>query len=386
MKNVLIINQSSELYGADKALLELIEFFPENYIPIVVLENEGPLKQILQEMGVKIIKCPVVKLNRSLYSFVGIFKVIFDTLKGLYILRKETKSFQIDIVHSNAISVFIGAFYSFFFRKKHLWHVHEIIESPRIIANLYPKIVSFFSDKIVYNSKASYNQFYKILPKVEAKSEVVYNGQSRSLPLSSTETIKNIKETIFKTDSNKTIIGLVGRINRWKGQSLLLNAYSNIIKKHADTHLVFVGSTPPGQDHFLSKLEEEIADLKIKNHVTIVPFQINIWQLYDAIDISVVPSIEPEPFGLVATEAMLSFNPIVAAKHGGLSEILINYETGLFFEPNNQQDLESRLYKLLSNPELAKQMGQNGNKRVNDFFSTKKYTSSFERIYTELCN
>ena len=47
MKNILIINQSSELYGADKALLELIDNFPTEFTPIVVLENEGPLKEIL---------------------------------------------------------------------------------------------------------------------------------------------------------------------------------------------------------------------------------------------------------------------------------------------------------------------------------------------------
>ena len=49
MKNVLIVNQSAELYGADKAILELINNFPENYNPIVVLHEKGPLKQLLEK-------------------------------------------------------------------------------------------------------------------------------------------------------------------------------------------------------------------------------------------------------------------------------------------------------------------------------------------------
>ena len=53
MKNVLIINQSAELYGADKAILELINNFPENYTPIVVLHEEGPLKSLLEKKRIQ---------------------------------------------------------------------------------------------------------------------------------------------------------------------------------------------------------------------------------------------------------------------------------------------------------------------------------------------
>ncbi|CAM4433895.1 glycosyltransferase family 4 protein [Flavobacterium terrigena] len=384
MKNVLIINQSSELYGADKALLELIDNFPKNFTPIVVLENEGPLKEILLQKGIKVIKCPVVKLNRSLLSFYGIYRVFVDSIRGFYIISKETKTITIDLVHSNAISVLIGAFYSLFYNKPHLWHVHEIVESPKTIAKLYPRIVNFFSDKIIYNSKASYNQFLKIYPKVEKKSEVIYNGQSRNFPISDKTLITVLKETVLKTQQEAIVIGLVGRISRWKGQYLLLEAFDKLIKKHSNIHLVFVGSTPPGQDHFLVKLNDLIASFKLEKNVTIVDFQKNIWQIYDAIDISVVPSIEPEPFGLVATEAMLSNKPVIAAKHGGLCEIVVDNETGLFFEPRNVDDLAKKLEILVLNPDLREKYGNNGNKRVKDVFSTEQYVSSFEKKYIEL--
>lgn len=380
MKNVLIINQSSELYGADKALLELIDNFPTEFTPIVVLENEGPLKEILMQKGIKVIKCPVIKLHKSIFTFSGLFKLFIDFFKGLYILRKETKTIEIEIVHSNAISVLIGAFYCFFFKKKHLWHVHEIIEHPKMIANFYPKLVYFFSDKIVFNSHASYNQFLKIKPEISSKSQVVYNGQNRLVPISNLEERNKIKSTIFNAP-NKTIIGLVGRINKWKGQYILLDAFYNLQKKHPYSHLVFVGSPPPGQDHYLHKLEQMITTYKLSHAVTIIDFQNDIWPIYDAIDISVVPSIEPEPFGLVATEAMLSYNPVVATNHGGLSEIVVDNKTGFLVEPRNQKDLESKIEILLENPSLAKKMGHLGNERVKKCFSTSLYVGAFDRIY-----
>ncbi|MDD3004341.1 glycosyltransferase family 4 protein [Flavobacterium sp.] len=383
MKNILIINQSSELYGSDKALLELIENFPKDYNPIVVLEHEGPLKEIFLQQGIQVIKCPVIKLHKSIFCFSGIFKLLTDFFKGIYILRKETKNLKIDIVHSNAISVLVGAFYSFIFRKKHLWHVHEIIENPKVIANFYPKLVSFFSHKIIYNSRASYEQFLKIKPSISSKSEVVYNGQNRLVPFSSKEEVDKIKNTLFKA-KDQTIIGLVGRINQWKGQYILLDAFYNLHKKFPTSHLVFVGSAPPEQDHYLDKLEKMIKDYQLENRVTIIDFQTNIWPIYDAIDISVVPSIQPEPFGLVATEAMLSKNPVVASNHGGLSEILIDNVTGFYVEPRNQKDLENKLEILLNDPELAKKMGIEGNKRVKECFSTSQYVKAIENVYNSL--
>ena len=50
--------------------------------------------------------------------------------------------------------------------------------------------------------------------------------------------------------------------------------------------------------------------------------------IWDSIDIAVVPSTEPEPFGLVALEAMLAKKPVIAAKHGGLTEIIDENKTG----------------------------------------------------------
>lgn len=383
MKNVLIINQSSELYGADKALLELIDNYPKDFMPIVVLEHEGPLKKILLAKNIKVIKCPVIKLNRAVFTFSGSVKLVSDFFKGLYIIRKETKNIQVDLIHSNAISVLVGAFYSFLYKKKHLWHVHEIVEHPKSIANFYPKLVSFFAHRIIFNSKASYNQFLKIRPGIQDKSEVIYNGQTRLEAMAGCEAIAAIKENLFKTSADKKVIGLVGRISRWKGQGILLDAFSNLQKKYNDIHLVFVGSAPPNQDHFLHNLKSRIGELGLNEKVSIIGFQENIWPVYDAIDISVVPSIEPEPFGLVATEAMLSYKPLIASDHGGLSEIVVHNETGFLFEPRNQTELESKIEQLLQQPDLRKKFGENGFKRVSEKFSTASYVNGIEKAYWE---
>jgi glycosyltransferase involved in cell wall biosynthesis len=382
MKNVLIINQSAELYGADKAILELIINFPKNYTPIVVLHEEGPLKVILEEMNVQVIKTSVIKVKRGIIKPSFFITLPYEIIESFLKIKNDLKGKKIDLIHSNATSVFIGAFYAFFFRIPHLWHVHEIIEKPRRIALIYPRIINLFSSKVVFNSIATSNHFTSILPKIKSKSAIIYNGQERNKPKSSSEEIKKIKSSFTPEIESKIIIGLIGRISKIKGQDLLLDAFVILLKKYSNIHLVFIGSSVVGKEDEFIKIKNKVKS--IYNKVSFIDFQKNIWPFYDALDIIIVPSTEKESFGLVATEAMLCEKPVIAANHGGLVEIIKPNETGLLFEPNNVIDLAEKISFLLENPDLQIIYGKNGYKRVNEKFTTKKFVNSFTETYNKL--
>ncbi|RYZ20367.1 MAG: glycosyltransferase [Chitinophagaceae bacterium] len=382
MKNVLIVNQSAELYGADKALLELLQNYPSGYNPIVVLHQDGPLKEILKGMGIQVIHASVIKVKRGVLTTSFMLGLPFEVIRSFRTIKKELGGKKIHLVHSNAISVFIGAFYSLAFRKKHLWHVHEIIEHPKLLAKAYPHIVSRMANRIVFNSKASFNQFSKIRKGLEGKSAIVHNGQNRQARLATMDEISLTRKTLFgMSDTRTVVIGLVGRISRLKGQQLLLEAFSMVLKKFPGTFLVFVGSAPDGQEHFLEQLQARIKEFKLEHKCTIVPFQSTIWPVYDALDISVVPSTEAESFGLVATESMLSAKPVVGSRLGGLIEIIREGETGYLFECGNADELADKLELLLLDTEKAKSLGQNGLAVVQREFSTEKYVSGIKTQY-----
>jgi glycosyltransferase involved in cell wall biosynthesis len=384
MKNVLIINQSSELYGADKAILELINNFPEHYNPIVVLENEGPLKELLKNKGIQVIQSSVIKVKRGILKPTFFIKLPFEIIKSIIKIKKALKGKKIDLIHSNATSVFIGAFYSFFFRIPHLWHVHEIIEKPKRIALIYPKIINFFSDKVIFNSEATSKHITSICPKIKCKSNIIYNGQERNIHKIDELEIAKIKNLISSGIDKKILIGLIGRISKIKGQDLMLDALTILQNTHTNIHLLFIGSAVEGKVEYQNNMLKKIEKNSLQSNVSFIDFQENIWPYYDSIDITVVPSTEKESFGLVATEAMLSKKPVIAANHGGLVEIVKHNKTGLLFEPNNAQDLAEKIDFLINNPEKIKIFGENGFKRVNKKFSTKKYVNSFREEYNKL--
>ncbi|WP_320816029.1 glycosyltransferase family 4 protein [Flavobacterium sp.] len=382
MKNVLIINQSAELYGADKVILELIENFPKDYNPIVVLHEEGPLKELLEKKNIQVIKSSVIKVKRGILKPSFLLNLPFEIFSSIRNIQKQLNGQKISVIHSNATSVFIGAFYAFFFRIPHLWHVHEIIEKPKRIALVYPKVISFFANRIVFNSMATEKHFTSIKPNISPKSILIYNGQERTSQKTSFEKIKLIRQSITKDE--KIIIGLVGRISEIKGQDLMIKAFSVLLKKHKNIHLVFIGSTVLGKESFLKKINALINKESLQNHITFIDFKEDIWPYYDSIDISVVPSKEKESFGLVATESMLSAKPVVAANHGGLSEIVVHNHTGFLFEPNNIDDLAQKLDELIQSEEKRGIFGENGYLRVVEKFNTGKFIEGIKSEYDKL--
>lgn len=383
MKNILFVHQSADLYGSDKTLLLLVKSLKDTINPIVVVPEEGPLTDELKKNDVEVLIIPVLKVSRDLFTFKEILKFPFQIFKAIYTLRKKIGNRKIDIIHSNTLAVFLGAFYGKLFRIKHVWHVHEIILYPKIAAKLYPFLVNWLSDVVVFNSLASAENLYAGKTALQLKSKIIYNGLHRTQSFLADEERNLIRKNLFKNIQNDSIIiGLVGRINKHKGQQLLLSVFDKLKKESSkNIYLLFIGSTIKSQHFLLDVLQREIQNRNIEDVVTIIDFQKDIWKYYDCLDIIVVPTTDPEPFGLVAVEGMLSKKPVIAANHGGLKEIVVHHKTGLLFEPCNESDLKNAIETLVKNQDLIELFGLEGEKRAKSEFSLENYIESFRELY-----
>ncbi|GAB5563392.1 MAG: glycosyltransferase family 4 protein [Winogradskyella sp.] len=386
MKTILYIHQAAELYGSDKTLLDLVQAIDKkpSFNVIVILPNDGPLKSLLIKNGIKVLTFPVIKISREVFKPHKLIALLFSIYPLCKRLRKALGATTVDIVHSNTLAVLLGAFYAKFNGIKHVWHVHEIIRKPDVVKKAYPLIVNYFSDKVVFNSKASMNFLTENNEGLKKISQVNLNAVSREKDFLDKNKRHQIRQELFYATEENIVLGLVGRISKWKGQDLLLKAFSELHQYYPSLKLVFVGSAPPNQEYLVEELNKQIKTLKLENRCKIVPFQEDIWPIWDAIDIGVIPSKEPEPFGLVALEAMLSKKPLIVAEHGGLLEIVKDGETGYFFKPNDVISLKNTIEKLITNEATLLSFGEAGYKRANKFFSIDKHIHSFVEIYKNL--
>jgi glycosyltransferase involved in cell wall biosynthesis len=382
MINLLFIHQSGEMYGSDKTLLFLLKYLDKSrFTSVVILPSEGPLKIALENENIKVVIAPVLKLHRKMFSVKEIYNFLNDSKKAVSTMDILHKTHHFDIIYSNTLAVLLGINYARKRKIKHIWHIHEIIESPKLIKHFFLKLIQIKANtKIIYNSFAT-SKFWNVNSIIARKSVIILNGLESIKEILPEKEIQKIRLDFFNADSNEIVIALIGRINSWKGQAILLEGFVELAKLNTNIKLVFIGSTPPNQDYLVADLHNKIAECNITEKVAIIPFQENIADFWQSIDIAVVPSIEPEPFGLVAVEAMLAKKPVVASNHGGLSEIVVNNETGLLVEPRNVNELIIALQKLIENEELRKSFGQKGYEKAIKEFSVEHYTKKIEGIF-----
>lgn len=383
-KIILFIHQSADLYGSDRVLLSLVKGLnPEKYLPIVFLPCDGPLLEELKNSNTEVHVVPIAKLSRSTLSVKGLISLPLVALKSIRSIDRILNGRKVHLVHSNTLAILSGALWSRWRKVLHVWHVHEIIIKPWFVVNIYSLLLRFFSNKIVCNSHATETNLLKSYSPLVFKSTVVWNGLENSFVKDNFDT-NNFRQQL-NLNYKDVLVVLVGRINRWKGQQELVSAANLLFHQgYRNIKYLIVGSPPKGQEHFLDSLESAIELSPAKHDFILKGFTPNIFQVWFACDIAVIPSTEPEPFGMVALEAMSAGKPVIAADHGGLTEIVRDGKTGFLFDSRNEEDFALKIRELVDDAGLRKKLGCEGELRFLNHFTLKTYIANIEKVYDSL--
>lgn len=368
MKKILFLHSSSELYGSDKSLLNLVKNIDKNKFKIIIiLPEDGPLVEEIKKLdNVEILIKEIAVLRRKNLSFKGIFKYINDFINSLLYLRKIVKKNNIDVIYTNTSVVFPGGVIAKLCGKKSIWHIREII-SNKYERKVVSIIVNMFSDVIIANSKATAEA---ITNKIE-KVKVVYNA------IEAIED-RDEKDSIIKSD--KITIGMAGRINRWKGQKLFVDMASEVIKKNPYVEFLIAGDVYKGEDDILEDLKEYISKKGLEDKIILLGQVKRMSSFYDKLDIFILPSIQPEPFGLVVIEAMDKGVPVVATNHGGPVEIISNNIDGFLVDYKNHYEMSNKVIELIEDEGLRKKIGEQAKRKREKLFSIQIYVENITKI------
>lgn len=134
---------------------------------------------------------------------------------------------------------------------------------------------------------------------------------------------------------NKKVVMLPGRITRWKGQHIFVEAMRGV-----DATGVIVGDVE--NTNYMKELEQMLPD-----NIIILPGTDDLAPVLANADIVVSASIKPEAFGRVAVEGQAMGKPIVATNIGGALETVINGKTGIYIPPNDVMAMRAAIIRLL---------------------------------------
>lgn len=383
---VLLVHQSSDMYGSDKVLFMLARglLTQSRFHPVVVLPMAGPLFDALTESGVEVHVGEVAKVSRAIFTLTGAVHLVRSLRRSIRVLDRIVAGRSVAVVHSNTLAVLAGAGWSVARRKRHLWHVHEILVSPKLVAKSFPRLVSWASHRVMSNSKATEKWLLSEQPQLGPRSVVVCNGLPEVLRPKALA-VQRFRQCVGASDKD-VVVTLVGRINRMKGHQVLLDAAA-ALKVRADLPkivFVIVGGPAPGLEKLPDQLKVRATEAGLADRVHFLPFEDDVWPVWFGSDIAVVPSIEPESFGMVAIEAMAAGVPVVASGHGGILDIVCPERTGLLVPPGDALSLADALARLAGDSGLRKEMGRAGAERQRQSFSVESQISRTIGVYEEM--
>lgn len=206
----------------------------------------------------------------------------------------------------------------------------------------------------------------------------LYNG----LDVQEYEVNEKDKQTFLNQHNlnGKKLILFGGRINSLKGIFYLLDAFNEVTLKRPDAHLLIIGSGDKASENLMIK---KISKYSINDKVT----HINWMPHHDftialaASDLITVPSVYLDPCPTITLEAMAAAKPVIGSCFGGNPEMITDGLNGFMVNPIDKKIFTEKILNLLSDHDLSKQFGENGNRIIKNKFNILDHVDSLERFY-----
>ena len=381
-----MLHSTSDLYGASKIFLQTAGIFKEEDANVYAfLSEEGPLSVALENIGVEVHILRLGILRRKYINIGGILNRAYFTWRASLLLSRFIKAKSIDLVFNNAASVFAGVIAAWWTNKKHVWHIHEIIMEPRPFAKLLSNLMSNQSNLNIYVSDATYRHWIEMNRSIEEKKKAVRIRYGLSTTIRSNQTEKTSNKNIWNIpiSDDKIIIGMIGRINHWKGQVYFIEIANELLKKNKQLHFIMAGDPFPGYEYILQQMKDKIQEFGIGEHITDLGFQKNNAHFFQFIDLLIVPSTLPDPLPNVVLEAMSHAKPVAGTSHGGIVEMILDQTSGIHL-PIQDPVIAAEKISMILDKQVLRNMGEKGFEYLEKEFAPERYKSlilsSIEKI------
>jgi len=206
----------------------------------------------------------------------------------------------------------------------------------------------------------------------------------RGIPAGKLMTIHNpvdyerfITGQVAKEKDNMLKLCVVARLDPVKNIETAIKAVATLCK---ESRLINIKLEIVGDGPLRRELQILAEKLGVMDCVRFLGFRHNVEDYVRASDILLMPSLY-EPFGMPAAEAGAAGKPVIASKVGGLKEIVVEGETGLFFNPRNPEELAEKILTLATNHELREKMGSKAKERTLKLFTPEKIAGKMLEAY-----
>lgn len=355
--------------GAEVHLLNLVNHLDQTkFQPIVCVLHKGEL---------------IPEINPSIRIFHGLSKWAGD-LKELPMLVRlihRQKPAIIDFVGRDD-AAFFGRLAALMNRVPVIIHSEHQGQfstskiSKRQIYHLLNRLLDSFTGAFVAVSE-SQRKFMVEIGLPEKKISLIYNGVDIKKFSFSYHAQTKARQKI-KMPLDVPVIGMVANFTPVKRHDVLIRALVNIYEKHPSVRCLLIGD-----GNLETIVKEAVKNAGLAHLVHFLGSRNDVSDLLPALDVFVLTS-DSESFSYATLEAMATGKPVVVTNCGGPSELVIEGETGFLVPPGQPLALAEKVNYLLSNLEIAKNMGMAGRCRAEERFSLERMVKHREELFLRL--
>ncbi|HEX3540119.1 MAG TPA: glycosyltransferase family 4 protein [Acidimicrobiales bacterium] len=309
-KRILSIQPVAERGGSDRALVRLVRSLAQDgWDCHIAAPSWPPTYADLHAAGATIHLVPMPRITSG--GSLG-YWAAYLAAWPLAVLRlvRLGRRLNVTVVHSNSLHSWYGWAAAAVLRRPHVWHAREIVVQSAAALRLEQFLARHFATTVIAVSQAVAAQ----LPGAPVVVEYDEPDPSEFFPG---------KGGRFRRPAgipdHVPLVGTVGRVDTWKGIDTLLDAVGHLQAGRPDVQVVIAGGTVAGKEEFARGLEKRAAAL---SGVHWLGERADASEVIADLDVLVLASTEPEPFGLAVVEALASGVPVVATAAGGPLEIL----------------------------------------------------------------
>lgn len=325
MRRIAIMHGSNDLYGASRVLVQDVRALRIlGWHVSVVLPEAGPLSALLVAEGAAVSLWPLrvlrkVSLARSLRLPVRVPPAVADA--------------DVVVVWTVALAGYLPTLV--LRRKVVVTSVHEILGGR--LGSLLARFTVLLSHVVVVNSKTT-GAWLRTEGGRRSPVVLAYPEAPRYEPLPMPD----------RSPRSFTAV-LAGRVNGHKGHLEAVRAGRLVRSRGLDFRLTLVGGSYPGQERHRDALEREVQGEEWATYIGEVS---DVRPVLADAQLVLVPTTQPEPFGVVALEAWAAGRRVVASNAGGLAEAAAMVD-GLTVPPSDVRGLAEGIWRVANDPALS---------------------------------
>lgn len=321
-------------------------------------------------------------INLMLIKYVYLFVNIIT-------LRKILRRTKIDILHVNN-GGYPGAYstIAMVFAAK-LCGIRRVVFVVNNIAQGYQspeRWLDYFFDRVVIRGVAVFvtgsqyagHQLHEILGVPQSRITCIHNGiAGRAI----TETREQVIQRLG-IPKNHLIFSVIAILEERKGQLYLLKALKQFKDTYGTKGMPFCIIEGTGKDEKL--LKRFVKEQELENNVLFIPHELQIFNLINASDFIVLPSVKNEDFPNIILESMSLCKPIIASDFSGIPEQIEHMNSGILVKPKDVSGLMDAIKIIVDSKDLRITLGENAKMRFDTLFTDNIAIEHYGGLYEQL--